>query len=48
MKNFTITYSYKGREYAANFPARDGRWARLLGPLQLMPGAQVLRIELAI
>lgn len=48
MRNYTITYSYKGREYQANFPARSERWARLLGPLQLMTGSLVLRVELAI
>jgi hypothetical protein len=48
MSTYTITYSYKGREYAMSFPARSERWARLMAPLQLMSGAEVLRVELAI
>lgn len=45
MKNFTIFYCWQGREYQANFPARSAKWAAFMAPLQLMTGAQVLRVE---
>lgn len=47
MKNFTVTYTYQGREYQANFPAKNERWAHLMAPLHLMADAVVLRVELA-
>jgi hypothetical protein len=45
MTIYTIHYRYAGKDHQAAFPARSARWARLLGPLQLMKGAEVLRVE---
>lgn len=45
MKNFTITYLWRGQKRTTVFPARSKEWAALLGPLQLMAGSYVISVE---
>lgn len=45
MKQYTITYLFEGTERIAVISARSLHWAKLLGPLQLMAAAVVIRIE---
>jgi hypothetical protein len=45
MKTYTLVYLFGGKEHRAAFPARSAHWARLLGPLQLQAGAELLRVE---
>jgi hypothetical protein len=44
-RNFVITYQWGGEEHRSVFPARSEAWARLLGPLQLMPDAEIVSVE---
>lgn len=44
-RNFVIVYQWGGEEHRSIFPARSEAWARLLGPLQLMPDAEIVSVE---
>lgn len=43
-RNYIITYLWGGEEHRSVFPARNEKWARLLGPLQLMPDAVIISV----
>lgn len=44
-RNFVIIYQWGGELHHCIFPARSEVWARLLGPLQLMPDAEIVSVE---